>query len=93
MSTMAERTVEFFFDVGSPTSYLAWRQLPKIAAETGATIDWRPMLLGGVFKATGNASPAAVPAKGRWMNEDLQRWAARYGVFPPRPVAQPPRRA
>jgi len=77
---MAERTVEFFFDVGSPTSYLAWRQLPKIAAETGATIDWRPMLLGGVFKATGNASPAAVPAKGRWMNEDLQRWAARYGV-------------
>ena len=80
MSTMAERTVEFFFDVGSPTSYLAWRQLPKIAAETGATIDWRPMLLGGVFKATGNASPAAVPAKGRWMNEDLQRWAARYGV-------------
>ena len=80
MSTMAERRVEFFFDVGSPTSYLAWRQLPKIAAETGATIDWRPMLLGGVFKATGNASPAAVPAKGRWMNEDLQRWAARYGV-------------
>jgi 2-hydroxychromene-2-carboxylate isomerase len=77
---MAERRVEFFFDVGSPTSYLAWRQLPKIAAETGATIDWRPMLLGGVFKATGNASPAAVPAKGRWMNEDLQRWAARYGV-------------
>ena len=38
------------------------------------------MLLGGVFKATGNASPATVPAKGRWMNEDLQRWAARYGV-------------
>jgi 2-hydroxychromene-2-carboxylate isomerase len=77
---MADRRVEFFFDVGSPTSYLAWTQLPKIAAETGATIDWRPMLLGGVFKATGNASPATVPAKGRWMNEDLQRWAARYGV-------------
>jgi 2-hydroxychromene-2-carboxylate isomerase len=38
------------------------------------------MLLGGVFKATGNASPVTVPAKGRWMQEDLQRWAARYGV-------------
>jgi 2-hydroxychromene-2-carboxylate isomerase len=38
------------------------------------------MLLGGVFKATGNASPVTVPAQGRWMNEDLQRWAARYGV-------------
>ena len=75
-----QRTVEYFFDVGSPTAYLAWTQLPKLAAETGATIAWRPMLLGGVFKATGNASPVTVPAKGRWMNEDIARWARRYGV-------------
>jgi len=75
-----KRTVEYFFDVGSPTAYLAWTQLPKIAAEAGATIAWRPMLLGGVFKATGNASPVAVPAKGRWMNDDIARWARRYGV-------------
>ncbi|MGZ5185353.1 MAG: DsbA family protein, partial [Caldimonas sp.] len=73
------RSVEYFFDFGSPTSYLAWTQLPKIAAETGAGIVWRPMLLGGVFKATGNASPVSVPAKGRWMNADIARWAARYG--------------
>ena len=73
-------TVEFFFDVGSPTSYLATKQLPKIAAACGASIAWRPMLLGGVFKATGNASPVSVPAKGRWMNEDIARWAKRYGV-------------
>ena len=64
MSDM-KRTVEYFFDFGSPTAYLAWKQLPKIAAEAGATIVWRPMLLGGVFKATGNASPVTVPAKGR----------------------------
>jgi len=75
-----KRTVEYFFDVGSPTAYLAWTQLPRIAAETGATIAWRPMLLGGVFKATGNASPVTVPAKGRWMNDDIARWARRYGV-------------
>jgi 2-hydroxychromene-2-carboxylate isomerase len=75
-----KRAVEYFFDVGSPTTYLAWTQLPKIAAETGATIAWRPMLLGGVFKATGNASPVTVPAKGRWMNGDIARWARRYGV-------------
>jgi 2-hydroxychromene-2-carboxylate isomerase len=75
-----KRTVEYFFDVGSPTAYLAWTQLPKIAAESGATIAWRPMLLGGVFKATGNASPVMVPAKGRWMNEDIARWARRYDV-------------
>jgi 2-hydroxychromene-2-carboxylate isomerase len=75
-----KRTIEYFFDVGSPTAYLAWTQLPKIAAECGATIAWRPMLLGGVFKATGNASPVMVPAKGRWMNEDIARWARRYDV-------------
>ena len=74
------KTVEFFFDVGSPTTYLAWTQLPAIAKDVGAQIVWRPMLLGGVFKATGNASPVTVPAKGRWMLPDLQRWAARYGV-------------
>jgi len=74
------RTVEFFFDFGSPASYLAFTQLPKIAAERGAAISWRPMLLGGVFKATGNASPVMVPAKGRWMFGDLTRWAQRYGV-------------
>jgi 2-hydroxychromene-2-carboxylate isomerase len=74
------KTVEFFFDVGSPTTYLAWTQLPEIARETGASIAWRPMLLGGVFKATGNASPVTVPAKGRWMHDDLTRWARRHGV-------------
>ena len=74
------KTVEFWFDVGSPYSYLAWRALPAIAAECDARIDWRPMLLGGVFKATGNHSPVEVPAKGRWAFVDLQRWARRIGT-------------
>ena len=74
------KRLEYFFDFGSPTSYLAWTQLPGIVAETGAELVWRPMLLGGVFKATGNASPVSVPAKGRWMGADIARWARRYGV-------------
>ncbi len=74
------KTVEFFFDVGSPTAYLAYTQLPALAAACGAQVVWRPMLLGGVFKAAGNASPVSVPAKARWMNADMQRWARRYGV-------------
>ena len=72
--------IEFFFDFGSPTTYLAHTQLPRIAAEAGAQLLYRPMLLGGVFKATGNASPVSVPAKGRWMGQDIARWAQRYGV-------------
>lgn len=74
------KTVEFFFDVGSPSSYLAWTQLPGIAAAAQARIVWRPMLLGGVFKATGNQSPVAIPSKGRYMLQDLARFAKRYGV-------------
>ena len=77
---MIDKTVEFFFDFGSPTTYLAYTQLPRIARETGATLMYRPMLLGGVFKATGNASPVTVPAKGRWMGGDIARWAQRWGV-------------
>jgi 2-hydroxychromene-2-carboxylate isomerase len=71
------RTLEFLFDFGSPASYLAYKALPGLAERTGARLEYVPVLLGGVFKATGNASPATIPAKGRWMNADLARWAAR----------------
>ncbi|WP_242205544.1 MULTISPECIES: 2-hydroxychromene-2-carboxylate isomerase [unclassified Pseudomonas] len=74
------KTVEFYFDLGSPATYLAYTQLPKICAATHSELIYVPMLLGGVFKATGNASPAMIPAKGRYMFEDLDRYAKRYGV-------------
>ena len=74
------KQVEFFFDFGSPTTYLAWTQLPAIAMEARAEIVWRPMLLGGVFKATGNQSPVMIKPKGAWMFQDMKRWARRYGV-------------
>lgn len=74
------KKVEFFFDLGSPTSYLAYTQLPKICAQTGSELVYQPMLLGGVFKTTGNASPISVPAKGRYMLQDLARFAQRYQV-------------
>ena len=74
------KRVEFFFDVGSPTTYLAWTQLPALCERAGAELVYRPMLLGAVFQATGNASPAAVPAKGRYMDIDMARHARRYGV-------------
>jgi len=74
------KSVEFYFDFGSPTSYLAYTQLPKICAETGAELVYRPVLLGGVFQATGNASPIAIPAKGRYTLIDMARFARRYGV-------------
>lgn len=74
------KQVEFFFDVGSPYSYLAYHQLPKIARARNAEIVWRPMLLGGVFQATGNSSPATVPMKARYSALDLERWARHFDV-------------
>jgi 2-hydroxychromene-2-carboxylate isomerase len=74
------KTVEFYFDLGSPATYLAYTQLPKICEQTDSQLIYIPILLGGVFKATGNASPAAIPAKGRYMFQDLDRYAKRYGV-------------
>lgn len=74
------KTVEFFFDLGSPASYLAHTQLPDLCRDAGAALVYRPMLLGGVFQATGNASPAMIPVKGRYMIRDLARFAERYGV-------------
>ncbi|WP_207002286.1 2-hydroxychromene-2-carboxylate isomerase [Trinickia mobilis] len=70
----------FYFDVGSPTSYLAHRALPKIAEETGAQVVWKPVLLGGIFQATGNATPMDLPAKAKWMIDDLQLWAHKRGT-------------
>ncbi len=74
------RSVEFLFDFGSPAAYLAWTQLPDLAAKTGATVDIQPMLLGGVFQATGNRAPISVPLKGSYLFKDLNRFARTYGV-------------
>ncbi len=74
------KTLEFFFDLGSPTPYLAYTQLPGICAETGSQLVYQPILLGGIFKATGNASPISIAAKGRYLLQDLARYAKRYAV-------------
>ena len=74
------RTLEFYYDYGSPYSYLADTQVEAIAARTGANLVRKPMLLGGVFKTTGNASPMTVELKAKWAMADLPMWARHYGV-------------
>jgi 2-hydroxychromene-2-carboxylate isomerase len=77
---MSTKTLEFHFDFGSPAVYLAYTQVRRIAQETGAALVWHPILLGGVFKASGNTNPVGVPAKSRWIFEDMARWARYWGV-------------
>jgi len=74
------RTLEFYFDYGSPYSYLADTQVEAIAKRSGAVLERKPMLLGGVFKATGNASPMTVALKSKWSAFDMPMWARHYGV-------------
>ena len=75
------KTLEFYFDFGSPTAYLAHKRLQQLVQQYDLTVQYVPMLLGGVFKATSNMSPVAVPAKGSYMMaHDLPRFARRYNV-------------
>lgn len=77
-------TLEFFFDCSSPWTYLAFDGIEALAAETGATLVWKPILVGGVFNAVNpsvyetRAKP--VPAKARYYGKDLRDWVQRSGL-------------
>ena len=70
--------VDFYFDVASPYSYLAATQVDAVVSAAGGAVQWKPMRLGGVFRAVGNQPPATLPARARYMLRDLYRWAAAY---------------
>ena len=81
---MSKSAPEFLFDFGSPNAYLTHRVLPAIEQRTGARFSYVPVLLGGVFKATGNRSPveayAGIPSKLAYENLELRRFVTRHGL-------------
>ena len=74
------KSVEFYFDLGSPYSYLAYYRLLQMAERQEIQIVYKPILLGGVFKATGNRSPIEIPVKGVYSILDMQRWSEYYHI-------------
>ncbi len=80
---MAPR-IEFYFDFGSPNAYLAYKVMPAIERRLGTRFALEPALLGGIFKATGNQSPAVtlagVPAKAAYERRETERFIARHGL-------------
>ena len=76
--------VTFWFDFGSPNAWFAHRVIPGIEQRTGATFTYVPVLLGGIFKATGNQAPmmafANIPAKVAYMSHEMQRFIRRHGL-------------
>jgi 2-hydroxychromene-2-carboxylate isomerase len=73
------KTVEFYYDLVSPYSYLAHREVSRICDEHGAGLSLRPMLLGAVHNAVGLQAPIETEAKARYQAEDIRRWAEHYG--------------
>ncbi len=77
-------TVEFHFDFGSPNAYLSHKLVPAIEARSGARFVYVPVLLGGVFKATNNASPMVqfkeVRHKSDYYRREMTRFIARHGL-------------
>jgi 2-hydroxychromene-2-carboxylate isomerase len=85
------RLLDFYFDCSSPWTYLAFHAVQPLAAELGAEIAWKPILVGGVFNAVNQtvydnrAKPN--PLKQAYMLADLAAWAKLYGLaitFPPK---------
>ena len=78
------KDVLFYFDFGSPNAYLSHRVIPDIEARTGARFDYVPALLGGIFKLTGNRSPAeafsGIKNKMEYEQRETQRFVARHGL-------------
>ena len=71
-------TFDFFYDLGSPYSYLASTQLEGMEARTGVAARLFPITLGGLRKTTGHQMPPSAQLK--YMSEDTARWAKQYGV-------------
>ena len=78
---------DFFYDLGSPYSYLASTQLPRLSERTGVPARLLPITLGGMRKSTGHQMPP--PSQLKYMSEDLARWAKKYGVPVQIPAAFP----
>jgi 2-hydroxychromene-2-carboxylate isomerase len=76
--------IEFFFDCSSPWTYLAFHNIEPLAAELGVDIQWRPILVGGIFNTINPSVYASrehpVPSKQAYMLKDLQDWARQAGL-------------
>jgi 2-hydroxychromene-2-carboxylate isomerase len=77
---MSGAVIRFYFDYISPNAYLAWTQLPALAARNGCVIEPLPVLFAGLLEAHRQLGPAEVPAKMRWMWKNTLRKAAVIGV-------------
>ncbi|WP_151702324.1 2-hydroxychromene-2-carboxylate isomerase [Nitrincola alkalilacustris] len=76
-----QHEIDFYYDIVSPYSYFAAIQIARLEAETGASVTWKPIFLGGLFRELGNTAPLSLAPKKRYMTEqDLPRLARHHDV-------------
>ena len=73
-------TIEFFYDYASPFSFLADQRMPGVLQRTGATLVYRPAILGVLIVESKNTPPPSIPAKIAYYQYDMARWAKRLDV-------------
>lgn len=82
--------VEFFFDVSSPWTYLAFTGIERLCEEAGASLVWKPFLVGGVFNSINPSvyqrRENPIPNKDRYYKKDMHDWAKLAGIE----LGQPP---
>ena len=71
---------EFYFDFGSPYTFLAHNEIRKIEKENSIKIKYMPVLLGGLLKSAGIKANVDIPIKGKYMIKDCKLWAEKYGI-------------
>jgi 2-hydroxychromene-2-carboxylate isomerase len=87
---MSEQRLTFYYDFSSPWSYLGSTQVERVARDNGAVVEWKPILLGALFKAIGTPMVPLyeqAQARQRYQGRDLEHWADHWGVpfrFPSR---------
>jgi len=74
------KKIDFYFDVGSPYSYLAHTQLKKYEKDTGGKVNYLPILVGGLHKLAGIIAPGLIPIKAKYLIKDCKMWADKYKV-------------
>lgn len=74
------KAIRFYFDFASPYAYFASREIEKLAADCGRSVEWQPVLLWAALKAHDIAAPMDVPVKRDYFLNDMARSARFYGV-------------
>ena len=77
---MANKKIDFYFDISSPYSYLAHTQIRKYEKETGEKINYMPIFLGGLHRLADITAPGLNPLRGKYLIKDLKLFADKYKI-------------